>query len=510
MKITDNNFISDEHFDVLLRHALLDKEQLFNKQTLETMAQNIFAADYTDSTDSVSASDNHTIVEKLVSDFKTGGSKFRLNIFLLCFFTIGTIAAVIFFSSRNQKITAQTNSKAVVTKDNQTIETNNPVIPKEITDNPLPRTNSVMAAFLDSSNEKDSMPNQNLNNGSSTYIPTTLHIPLDVSLQYEDVPTLTVEQKKQTEKDKLKMMRDIAKKKTYGNLPPGKTYCNGSLQKVDGFSIENSEVTNLEYRTFLNDLLAQGKFDEYLIAKPVSGGWKTYGVPEFEDHYFENVAYNSFPAVNMTRKGAELYCEWLTNSMKDAITKKVVKWDGDKTPDFRLPTNLEWMYAARGCDTVPLKFSWGRVVPDSVQNHNGCFLCNFNYTVSAESFAGKHICAGYQKLKQGGYHHAIVTTAGLAIDTLLTCPVYSYNPSDHGQYCMMGNVSEMVWTFDAANPSAKGAARSMGGSWNSDLANVLIDAPEQFVGVTDAKPFIGFRPMMNGYYNYAMIKQIHL
>jgi hypothetical protein len=75
---------------------------------------------------------------------------------------------------------------------------------------------------------------------------------------------------------------------------------------------------------------------------------------------------------------------------------------------------------------------------------------------------------------------------------------------------MMGNASEMVWTYDVSNPSVKGAARSMGGSWYSDVNNILIDAPEQYVNVTDAKPFIGFRPMMNGYYNYAMIKQVHL
>ncbi|HET6992553.1 MAG TPA: SUMF1/EgtB/PvdO family nonheme iron enzyme, partial [Bacteroidia bacterium] len=458
----------------------------------------------------ISETKGETVIEKLTADFRSGGSKFRLNIFLLSLLMLATIAAVVFFTSRKQEISTTAKTIPVVIKDNPKTETNIPVIPKEIIENPLPRANPVIVAFLDSSNDGDSTPIQNLNTVSSSSIPSTLHIPEDFSLHYEDIPSLSDDQKKQTEKDKLKMMRDIAKKKTYGNLPPGKTYYNGSLQKVDGFSIENSEVTNLEYRTFLNDLLTQGKFDDYLLAKPVSGQWKNTGIPEFEDVYFENAAYNSFPAVNMTRKGAELYCEWLTNSMKDAITKKEVKWSGNKMPDFRLPTNLEWIYAARGCDTTALKFPWGRTIPDSVQNHNGCFLCDFNYTISKDRFEGKHICAGYQRLKQGGYHHTIITTAGLAIDTLITCPVYSYNPNTCGQYCMMGNVSEMVWTYDVSNPSAKGVARSMGGSWYSDVSNILIDAPEQYVGVTDAKPFIGFRPVMNGYYNYAMIKQVHL
>ncbi|HEU4716178.1 MAG TPA: hypothetical protein VFU15_00005, partial [Bacteroidia bacterium] len=72
----------------------------------------------------------------------------------------------------------------------------------------------------------------------------------------------------------------------------------------------------------------------------------------------------------------------------------------------------------------------------------------------------------------------------------------SYNPNPTGQYCMAGNVSEMVWTSDPANPSVHGAARSMGGSWYSYVDNVHIEASEQYVGVTDARAYIGFRPLM--------------
>ena len=47
----------------------------------------------------------------------------------------------------------------------------------------------------------------------------------------------------------------------------------------------------------------------YARNKPVSGNWKTIGVPKFEDVYWQNAKYNEFPALNMTRKGAELYCD---------------------------------------------------------------------------------------------------------------------------------------------------------------------------------------------------------
>lgn len=502
MKITEENFISDAHFDVLLRHALLEKEQLFNNQTLETMGQNILAADYAESTDSVSASNDQTIVEKLAKDFNSGGSKFRLNIFLLSIFTVVTIVTVIFFTSKNQLFISQSNSNSVVTKDNATSETANSLFPQELIENPLPRTNPAMIVIFDSAKKEDSFAIQNINNGNPYNISTILHIPEDRSLHYEDVPTLTEVQKKQTAKDKLKMIRDIAnpKKKVYSIVPSGKTPVNGVITTVHAFYIKNSEVTNFEYRTFLNDLLVQGKFDDYLLAKPVSGGWKTAGIPKFEDLYFESITYKDFPAVNMTRKGAELYCKWLTNEVSAAIQNKEVKWPGmtaGKTlyTDFRIPTNVEWIYAARGGDSTSLKYPWGKTIPDSVHNRRGCFLCNFNYTSSKDYFKGVTICPGFGKLKQGGFHQPIITSAGMAIDTLLTAPVYSYNPNTTGQYCIMGNVSEMAWTYDVGTKTL-GPARAMGGNWNSYVDNIRIEAAEQYVGLIEASAYIGFRPIM--------------
>jgi len=313
-----------------------------------------------------------------------------------------------------------------------------------------------------------------------------------------DQNKLNDDQKKQTAKDKLKIMKDVVRKRVYSNLPSGATNVNGVLTQVSAFGIKDAEVTNFEYRTFLNDLVIQGKFDDYLLAKPVDGGWKVLGIGEFEDVYFVSEKYNDFPAANMTRKGAELYCAWMTTSMKEAITKKEVKWSGTKMPTFRLPSNVEWIYAARGCDTT-LQFPWGKY-HNSVQNQRGCYLCDFNYSISKEKLdkEGPLMEKNNTKgcLSATMSTRAVVTTSGRSIDTLVTCPVYSYNPNEKGLYNTVGNVSEMVWSYDPANPTVQGAPRCMGGSWFSHVDNVLIEAPEQYVGVTDARAYIGFRIAM--------------
>ncbi len=502
MKTTDNEFIPENHFDVLLRHALLDKEKMFNEKTLEAMAQHIFSPA---NAETIPVADNNSIVEKLVNDFKQRGNNFRLNIFLVSLFTVATIVSVIFFTSRDRKIAVQKNFIPVVEKQNPVLQVT-PVVQQEqqqqLVENPLPRTNPVMIALLDSAKKEDSISPTigNLNNGSSPSIATTFHIPEDKTLHYEDIPTLTEEEKKQTEKDKLKIMKDVVKKKIYSTLPMGVTSVDGKLVTVNGFSIKNAETTNFEYNTFLNDLLVQGRFDDYLLAKPVDGGWKAVGIPEFENVYAYQTSYNDFPAVNMTRKGAELYCNWLTASMKEAITNKDVKWSGTKMPVFRLPCNVEWIYAARACDTT-IQTPWEKYAgKNTLQNKIGCYLCDFNYSASIGKLApegppmNKNNSKGCVAAKMST--RAIVTTAARAIDTLLTAPVYSYNPNDNGLYCTVGNVSEMVWTWDLSNPTVKGVARSMGGSWFSDFENTKIEAPEQYVGVTDARAYIGFRAVM--------------
>ena len=69
--------------------------------------------------------------------------------------------------------------------------------------------------------------------------------------------------------------------------------------------MQTTEVTNLEYRTFLFDLLIQGKKDEFLKAKPDQAMWtKEYKyafLKPMEEHYFSHAAYDEYPVVAISR-----------------------------------------------------------------------------------------------------------------------------------------------------------------------------------------------------------------
>ncbi|MFN8712928.1 MAG: formylglycine-generating enzyme family protein [Bacteroidota bacterium] len=320
-------------------------------------------------------------------------------------------------------------------------------------------------------------------------------MPPEVNYFEEEIPVLTDAQIKQTAKDKLKIMREVSgKRSTYVNVPAGATSVNNTLVSLKSFNIKGAEVTNFEYRTFLHDLLVQQRTDDYLAAKPVSNGWTKAGVPEYEAVYFSSPSYNEFPAVNMSRKGAELFCEWMTSEFRKAVASGKIKWNKGTKPKFRLPNESEWIYAARASSTTNATYPWSSVV-DNVQNQRGCYLCNFNYTLSKPDLGPEGPANGKMPcISTKPNTHSIITTAGRALDTLLMAPVYAYNPNAFALYCTSGNAAEMVW---APQPNGQPAvAKAMGGAWSSHVSQMKIENTERFEGVTVGHAAIGFRPVL--------------
>ena len=103
------------------------------------------------------------------------------------------------------------------------------------------------------------------------------------------------------------------------------------------------------------------------------------------------------------------------------------------------------------------------------------------------------ICAGvtvYKGLKE------TKTNAPKFIDDGGFHTVYgkSYAPNSYGLYCMAGNVSEMVNTYDkATNKYARTGTK--GGSWFSCDYFLEIDADDEYPNEINASPLIGFRPV---------------
>ena len=133
----------------------------------------------------------------------------------------------------------------------------------------------------------------------------------------------------------------------------------------------------------------------------------SYNEPMHND-YFWHDAYNDYPVVGITWKQAKAFCEWRTMK-KNSFQKTKNK---DLVPEFRLPTEAEWEYAARG-GLQGASFPWGGPY---TKNDRGCFMANF-------------------KPMRGDY----------AVDqALYTVEGDAYDANGFGLFNMSGNVAEWV------------------------------------------------------------------
>lgn len=192
--------------------------------------------------------------------------------------------------------------------------------------------------------------------------------------------------------------------------------------------------------------------------------------------YFWHPAYDNYPVVGVSWKQARAFCQWRTDYLNAALLRQ-----GQATVhDFRLPTEAEWEYAARGGYTASM-YPWGSYDTRSLA---GCFQANF------KPMRGRYA-------EDGG---------------VTTMPVDHYEPNDYGLYNMSGNVAE--WTCSAydessymfthdLNPDYQYNARSddpqamkrkviRGGSWK-DVAFFLQVGTRAFEYQDSSKSFIGFR-----------------
>ncbi|KEO73078.1 T9SS ring complex lipoprotein PorK/GldK [Anditalea andensis] len=255
---------------------------------------------------------------------------------------------------------------------------------------------------------------------------------------------------------------------------------------ISEFYMDKHEVSNNKYRQFLEAVrsgeLATGtpttqadppQFNlEELV--PDTTVWSTsfthhYGDPLME-YYFDHPAFDDYPVVGISWEQAQKFCEWRTYHMNANDRSEF------DMPKFRLPSEAEWEYAAKGGKDVA-KYPWGGPY---LKNRRGCLMANF------KPGRGNYIDDGFA----------------------YTAPVDVFAPNGFGLYNMAGNVSE--WVIDAYNPAGSALTWDMdpvyndpneprkvvrGGSWK-DIAHYLETSTRTFEYQDVKTAHIGFRTSM--------------
>ena len=198
----------------------------------------------------------------------------------------------------------------------------------------------------------------------------------------------------------------------------------------------------------------------------------SYNEPMHND-YFSHPAYQDYPVVGVSWDQAVAFCVWRTsykNSYQKASNKPLVNY-------FRLPTEAEWEYAARGGIPSGI-YPWGSPY---LLNDRGCFLANF-------------------KPLRGDYS---------SDQAMYTVEAKSYLANDYNLYNMAGNVAE--WTGSSYDPGAYEYVSSLnpnlslsnekrkvvrGGSWK-DVAYFLRVSSRDYEYKDTSRSYIGFRTVQD-------------
>ena len=324
---------------------------------------------------------------------------------------------------------------------------------------------------------------------------------------------------------------------------------------IASFYMDEAEVANIHWLEYLHFLRKDSSEEKYRAALPDTTVWArdlSFNDP-YVTYYLRYPGFRYFPVVGVNWLQADSYCAWRTAKVNENLSnggggdkkggglfgRKKDKGataatgaegggagalangkggasieNGNSLPNYRLPTEAEWEYAAQalvgtqevGNENQEEKriYPWdGRSTRNPHGRNQGQFLANF-------------------KRGRGDY-------AGLAGSlndgAMITEYIYAYPPNDYGLYNMAGNVNE--WVQDVYRPlsfqdvedlnpfrrngvgdDAKGydvkGYQSLindhvrvykGGSWR-DVAYYLSPGTRRFLAEDSSTATIGFRCAM--------------
>ncbi len=267
---------------------------------------------------------------------------------------------------------------------------------------------------------------------------------------------------------------------TMGTLEEDVTYTRDNIERtvtVSSFYMDETEIANIDYLEYLYAVGQDSTREFYQSALPDTTVWANEMSfnDQYVDQYLRYPGFRTYPVVGVSWVQANDYCKWRTNVVNSALytkygdtgakkkgglpfgkKKKGAESDaltaapktsgrlaiesGNVMPDFRLPTEAEWEYAA--------KSMIGTQYIDENQSNQRIYPWDGSAMRKSKGKAKGNMMANF---KRGRGDYAGI--AGKQNDkAIITEEVYSFQPNDFGLYNMAGNVNE--WVYDLYRPNS--------------------------------------------------------